>query len=504
MMRRSRPTRPAPSGFRDAAVRGMRAVSSALATFSGWLAAYPSTNNSSVLFEFGKPRNGTGNQAIAPNLTTLTAQSRHVERSTCIGRAIAEGWKADFVGSGIDIQPRSGNEPLNRKLLDAWHDLFCEHACVDGMPLWEWQALMVGGIVTAGAGLSRICIIPERINRGLIPLALLPLEVEWIAERSLKTVPKENLFVRGIELDIYGCPVAYHLLNPERYDYTAVERVPVAEIVHIFEKRRAQQAHGEPVLAPAIERIMQDDRLVRSELQGSIAANAPALAITSENHGDIADADDTDTESDPVTDMSPGAVVRLFPGEDIKGLAPERPNEKLAPFRGTVRSDVAAATRLSQSHLSRDYSSSTFMNTRMEKMDTKRLQASMRSAVCRQLAGRIYELAFPWLMLSIGQKMPSDPIELSRLMRYDVRPDGLEYIDPTKDVAATTNAIANNLSTYQIECATRGKSFESVLRENAETKKQLEAAGFSWPTTTKPSAQPGPEVDGQIEEPSNA
>lgn len=471
--------------FRKLMVRAAKRSALALKSFAGWLTAYPTTDAKCKIFEGGKPpAGGSPDMALAGNLSTLAAQGRHVERGTCMGRAVAEAWKADLVGSGIAVSPKSGDKTLDALLTVPWK-LFCECACVDGMPLWEWQAMMIGSLPPAGAGLSRFVLIPERIAQGLIPLALLPLEIEWLSEEAVASVPADHKFVRGIELDKFGRPQFYHLRNPETLDITSGERVPAAQIVHIFEKRRAQQSHGEPVLAPAIERIMQGDRLPRIELDAAVNSSAPSVAIKTQRALDIGDDDE-----DPTTDIPPGAVVRLLPGEDIATVPNSRPSQLIEPFISAMRGDVAAATRVNRQVLDRDYQRSTFMNSRMSNQDTDRLQASIKSAANRMLAGRIYEAAFPWLMMAIGRPMPADPRKLAQMMRYAVRPDARPYVDPVKDVASAVNAIAQNLSTYHIECAARGKDFDEIIAERKLENDALQAAGLPVPTVIKPSTQP--------------
>lgn len=458
-------------------VGATRWAANSMSSFGGWLAAYPTTAPQSTTFEGGKPRvGGTGDMALAPNLTTLMAQGRHLERGTCMGRAVTEAWRADLVGTGIDIYPDTGDDELNNQLREALVE-FWECACVDGTPIWEWQALMVGQLPPAGAALTRVVVLPQRVAEGLIPLALLPLEIEWLSELPVAQVPAGNLFVRGIELDALQRPVAYHLRNPMLLNADQGERVPAEQIIHVFEKRRSQQSHGEPVLSPAIERILQDDRLVRTELKASINTAAPSVLIKSDAPPIIGSGSSTsDAAGEPTFDIPPGSVSLLRPGQSIETVVNNRPSQLIDPFRGTIRGDVAAACRVNRQHLDRDYQRSTFMNSRMSNQDTDRLQASVKSMLCRALAGRVYELAFPWLLLSIGHALPSNPRARRRLMRYIVRPDERPYIDPVKDVKASKEAVDNNFSSRGIELSARGKDFKQVLTEIKTEQRSIDEA----------------------------
>lgn len=457
-----------------------------LFTFANYLGAYSSTDvKRKSAFEGWRPSRATANQAMVGTLSTLVAQSRHLERTTTLGRSVVEGWKADVVGLGIDILPMTGDAELDMALLDAWHE-FADSACVDGMSLWEWQAQVVGDMVTAGSSLDRLVLDPDRISQGRIPLAILPLEVEWLSEIPVGPIPEGMLFVRGVVQDKWGRPAFYHLRNPDTYQFWKGEIVPVEWIIHCFERRRKQQAHGEPVLVPAIERILQDDRLVRSELQSAVNASAPAAVITSKFHED-----NRDDDGDPVTDIPAGSVVRLLPDESLTAFAPMRPNPDIPPFRATIRGDVAGATRCSQFWLDRDCARANYSSMRMDQLLTKRSLAPVKSLIGRQAAGRVYEAAFPWLMLRIGKPLPTDPIKLARMKRYDIRPDQPEYVDPVKDVAASETAIAANLSTYEIECSSRGKDWLQVFQQRSRENDILKASGLPYPQPkTAKDAQP--------------
>lgn len=475
----------------------------AIAVLTGFSSAYATTDPSRKTVEGLVSRSATANQALAGNLTTLVAQCRHMERTSAEVRAAVNSMVAEIVGSGIDVMPSTGNAKLDLALLQAWQR-FAETACVDGTPLYEWQAAAVRDMIVAGSSLDRLVMIHERLEKGLVPLAILPLEVEWISELQVGRVASNNTFIRGIEVNSLGLPQFYHLANPESLSTTNGERVPAADVLHAFEKRRKQQIHGEPVLAPALERFFQIDRLMRSETQAAINTSGPAIAITSESRPSIVEDDD----ENPVTDISSGSVVHLLPGEDIKTVAPTRPNPAVGEFYQVLIGAIAAATNCARSGITRDFARTTFMNARFEQQYTQRALAPFKSMVGRHVAGRVYEGVFDWLLMQVGVPKPSSAAERARLMRYEIRPDMPPYVDPVKDVTASINAIANNLSTYDIECSSRGKDFRQILTERQRENEMLAAAGLPIPVPTKPGTAPEQkqqpdEAEDEVEEPEN-
>lgn len=444
--------------------------------------AYASTDASKDSLRRFRPTNMTADSALYGSLSLLIAQARQLERSTPLGRSVVDALSAELVGSGIDVLPVTGDADTDRDLQQGFHD-WAAHAMVDGSSLWAWQSASARELGTAGAALARVLVRPERIQKNWLPICLLPLEVEWLSIQPVAEISVGHEYFRGVELDALGLPVFYHLRHP--YASAGGERVPAAEIIHVFEKRRPQQTHGEPILAPVIERILQDSRLVEAELSAALATTAPAGAITTEGAGLPGDGDDS-TSDDPQIDFQSGSVARLMPGEKVEFFSNPRATEDIHPFRSEIRGDVAAACRISSWWLDRDPSRANYSSMRMDQLLSKRATVSLKELIGQGTAGRPYELALPWICLKLCRALKAE------MYRYDLRPDQPEYVDPVKDVSASILAIASGLSTFEIECSSRGKDHKQIVEKLATEKQQMEAAGLAWPVVAKP-AMPKPQ-----------
>jgi lambda family phage portal protein len=429
-------------------------------SLAGWIGAYQSTDTTRRLLDGWKPQRASSNQSLVPTLSTLVAQCRQIERTVPVARAVIEGLRADVIGSGIDVLPLGMRDVETAQLVSRWH-AWCDRAGVNGETLWELQALGMSEIATAGAALWRW--VPSSINP--YGLALLPLEVEWLAEYPVDTVPAGMTFVRGILVDRLGVPQFYDLRNPE--SMAGGERVPAAQIVHCFERRRALQTHGEPILAPVIERLYQDNELVAVELQSARKAAAMAVAITSEQQ-----LDEEDDDGNKVTDIPGAAAVNLAPGEGVEVISSDRPSQAVALFRGTIRGDIAAACRVSRWLLDRDPSQASYSSGRLDQLIGKRVLAPLKSEIGRHLAGRIFERIAPLALLESRMPMPKGGL------RYDLRPDQPEYVDPTKDAEAALTQLDGNLTTLEKVCSDRGLDWQQVLEQRARERDKLAELGL--------------------------
>lgn len=455
--------------------------------------AYASTDAAKNSLRRFRPTGLTADGALYGSLTLLIAQARQLERSTPLGRAVVDALPAELVGSGIDVLPVTGDDKLDGDLQQAFHD-WAEHAMVDGSSLWAWQSACARELATAGAALARVMVRPERVTKNCLPVCLMPLEVEWLSVQPVVPVQDGNAYFRGVELDKLGLPVFYHLRHP--YSSTGGERVPASEIIHVFEKRRPQQTHGEPMLAPVIERILQDSRLVEAELSAALATTAPAAAITTEGGSLPGDGEDSTTD-DPQVDFAAGSIARLLPGEKVEVIKNDRATQDISPFRREIRSDVAAACRCSMWWLDRDPSRANYSSMRMDQLLSKRATAGLKALLGAGVAGKPYELALPWICLSLRIAVTPE------MYRYELRPDQPEYVDPYKDTLASSLAIASGLSTYEIELSSRGKDRKQVFETLAREKAEMAALGLSFPNSTpknKPELLPADDdvgADGQ-------
>lgn len=454
-----------------------RSLASALnsaANFVGWSGAYNSTDLRRKLLDGWRLSKTTSNQALGTNLQTLIDQSRQLERTSPIARAVIEGMKADIIGTGIDVEPDTGNPDLNKRIRQEW-TLWAEASGVDGTPLWEIQQMAVAEWANAGAILHRYVTMPERLEQGHLPVAILPLEPEWLSPIPVQPLPDGTHFVYGKVLDRLGRVLFYDLQDPNGlnggYATGLGERVPADQICHGYEKRRAFQAQGEPVLATVIERIKQCDDLISIELQAAKATAAPAVAIMSQ-----LDPGYTTDSGESVTDIPAGATVRLQPGETIESIENKRPNQLIEQFIGAMIGSIAASTRTARKWLTKDYSSATYMNARMEQLDSTRQQKPIQQWIGRHVASYPYERVLPWILMRLGVPLPADPVMRRQLFRHKLMPDSPPYVDPLKDGQAAIQNIGANLSTLEAECAARGLDYRKVQEQRLHEEEERDQA----------------------------
>jgi lambda family phage portal protein len=446
----------------------------------GMVGGYPSTNPKNAEFRDGwAPDPSPGDNAIAPVVQDLAAQCRDLDRGCAKARAIVDGLRADWVGSGIGIEPVLPRFPrLVPTLRDAFN-VWAESAGVNGDSLWTMQWVAAGDVATAGAFLWRWIAVDDPVG---IPLRLLPLEVEWLSPEPLRDVPAER-FCAGCEFDDLGRIVAWHLRNPAT---GAPEVVPAADIVHGFIPRRARQHVGEASLAPLVLRLLQDDRLVVTELRAAVNTSNVAGVLETED-ADLALGGPAGATSAPSPGapprpgqaasrrLSPGAVLALRPGEKWQTVENKRPAQGIAPFRQSLDGDLAGGAGVSRQWIDRDSSRANYSSMREDNLRTARACGPIQAVLGRAMASRVYVRLVPYLLAAAGERWPASPVDRAALLRHDLRPDRIAYVDPAKEAAADVYQIDHNLTTLEEVLASKGRDLATVLAKRAAEQETIDA-----------------------------
>lgn len=435
-----------------------------------------------ILSRNRRPMNATANELLTGSLSELRAYSRNLVRNNPTARAGVDGLRALIVGQGIALEIDTGDEALDAILRKEWMEWIAT-CSADGRDLYALQSGGIAEVITAGELLWRLVIMPERQAKGEIPLAILPLEGEWLDETvagMLGKNPDGTLQVGPVRIDKYGRPVDYRLKNPEVAMLYDAETVQAKDILHVFEKKRSMQARGEPWMAPVIEVLQQERDLVDAELQAAVTCSSIGIAITSSSH-DTLDTDSEGDSEDPAQSLRLGGVARLYPNEQITAFSHNRPGQQIASFRQMLRGDIAGAMRLPQRFLDRDVSRANYSSMRADMIDTERLIAPVREWYGQATAGRLLKEVMPFLCAKAGVKMPAK-------WSYRLLPDGQAYVDPLKDVQAALEAIAGGLSTFEAEVAKKGGDYKAIW---AQRQKEIAEAVSMGLALNGPKPTPG-------------
>lgn len=173
--------------------------------------------------------------------------------------------------------------------------------------------------------------------------------------------------------------------------------------------------------------------------------------------------------------VEPLEFNELPPGMTMNQFDPKQPTQNHSEFKSGIVLDIAAGLGLNGFSLAGDMTKVNFSSSRIglevERDLWKSLQEFVASTFCR-------DVYHNWLRNSfLSGRLTLTPREYLELQNPVWQGRGWPYLDPLKDVNASSIAIANGLSTFTKELAVIGVDFEDHLKEKAREKKMMAKAG---------------------------
>jgi capsid protein len=361
-------------------------------------------------------------------------------------------------------------------------------------------------------------------NRPL-PFALHAIEPDLLSPVPVEPILEGNTFALGIERDRYAKPVRYHFdetssrqmssplggsllpgsgglhLGAAKSGTTTGKMVLAADrVIHGYRILRPSQSTGEPGLAPILNTLHQERRLVEAELTAALNGAACSVAIVSKGgaaRGLSDGSTGTDGNGNSEFRLEPGTVFTLDEGESTEVIQNNRPSQAIAPFRLMLCGDEAGATGVPQRMINRDVSRANYSSMRADQLDTKRIIDPETAWFGRLVAREVYQRAYAQLAVLANVYIPPRRSLAYRIATAcEVQTDGWAYVDPQKDVAGAIAAVRAGLSTFRDERSSRGKDARDLQKRlEKELTNPLLAQIFNDQATTAAPVPAVPSTD---------
>jgi lambda family phage portal protein len=189
----------------------------------------------------------------------------------------------------------------------------------------------------------------------------------------------------GIEIDMYGAAVAYHLRKNHPGDvYMGFgldaqdwERIPARtafgrqRVLHIHEKERTGQHRGKPLLTSIMPMFKMLDHYERSELQAAVVNAMIAAFIETPLDGEAigemfgGSVDDyLAARNEWDIRLQGGSIIPVFPGDKVAPFTPSRPNSGYGQFVENVLRHIGAGLNMPFELLMKDFSKTNYSSAR--------------------------------------------------------------------------------------------------------------------------------------------
>lgn len=452
---------------------------------------------------YWRPNESSADADSLPDLPDLRARARDLARNAPIATgAIATG-VTNVVGDGLQLQAQIDHVVLGitEEQADAFEReqerewaMFCKTADFSRVQSFdELQALVYRATQESG---DVVVIRRFRKDGGdLYGTKLQVLEADRVSNPN-RASDTETL-AGGIEVDRDGVPQRLHFsdkhpgairvgaLKWSSVPYRTPEGVPI--VLHLYDRLRPEQTRGIPYLAPVIEHLKQLSDYSDAEVTAAVVAAMFTVFVTSKaDESETAVVGETQASEPSLASnerkMSPGAIIGIGEGEDVKFANPGRPNAQFDPFTQAFLRQIGVALELPFELLIKHFTAS---------YSASRAALEMAYQFFRRrrswLAWRFNQVVYEWFMeeaVASGRlNRPGyfeDPILRAAYLGAEWNGWQRPSINPKSEAEADEIDLRNHVVTREEICMRRtGGEAEKKIAQLRKESVLLQAAGLS-------------------------
>lgn len=456
---------------------------------------------------------------IDANLDTLRSRSRSLYMTSPIATSIIKTTRTNVIGSGLKLKSRIDYEFLGlteeqadeiesqiEREFDLWADTKeCDALNVNNF--YEMQSLFFMGQLLNGDG---FCLRKYERPSSSMPygLRLQLIESDRVCTPNTMTLHEQNgIFpiwgkneqngneiFNGVEIDKNGATVAYWIANqyPQYfigYDFKPIEwkrisakgdRTGLLNILHSFDAERPEQRRGVPMLAPVIESLKMVTRYTDAELTAAVISGMFSVFVKLESPSSelgigeaVPDYDTPVQHGENDYQLGVGTINMLSPNESIQIADPKRPNVSFDKFVAAMAKQIGSAVEIPQQLLLKEFNAS-YSASRAALLEAWKMFKMRREVMAKNFCQPVYEM-FLTEAVARGRIQAKgffdDPVIMKAWCGADWNGAAAGMIDPTKEVAAAKERVAEGFSTREEETIglTGGdfkKNVKQLAREN--------------------------------------
>lgn len=348
-------------------------------------------------------------------------------------------------------------------------------------------------------------------------LALQLLEADRLDESINRTLAGGNIVRQGVEVDPQQRRVAYYIRTNhpgDRYSQPKndIERVPAADVFHLFVPERAEQLRGYTWLHAVLMRAQMLQGYEEAALVAARVGASKMGVFTSGADGDGNPLTDVaDAEAGGALNMSaePGEFIDLrgHPGTTLESWNPEYPRGEFGSFVQQCLRGIASGLDVDYSTLANDLTSVNYSSIRAGTIETREMWVMLQEWL---IDGFLLALYQQWLASALpigaitfesGSCLPAERLEkFADAGSFVGR--RWPWVDPLKDAQASKELIAAGLASRTEIAASQGRDFADIVDELSAERALLEEAGL--PTGDAPPAAAPPADDSMDDEDATA
>ncbi len=455
-----------------------------------------------------QPNLGSADSDLLYELPTLVARSRDLTRNHGVAAGAIQTLTDNIVGTGLRLAATPDYKALGKT--KEWADDWAREVETEWRSWAETTDCDAANALNF-AGLTSLVFRSSIVNGETLALPL------WLKNRgtrfatAIQLIESDRLsnpqgkqdskkLRAGIEIDIHGAAVAYHIRKTHPGDdYFEFhegnedwERIPALtkfgrkRLLHIHDKERTGQHRGKPLLTSVMPMFKMLDHYERSELQAAVVNAMIAAFIETPLDGEAigemfggSTKDYLAARNEWDVQLQGGSIIPVFPGDKVAPFTPSRPNSGYGQFVENILRHIGTGLNLPFELLMKDFSKTNYSSARASLLEAWRGFNSRRQWLAAYWARPVYEL---WLEEAINKGIVDAPnfYELKHAWtKCKWIGPGRGWVDPVKEAKAAHLRMQVGLSTLEDECASQGLDWEEVLEQLAREKAKIKELGLS-------------------------
>lgn len=414
----------------------------------------------------------------------LVGRARDLLRNNPYARRVVTLAQNHIIGpAGVRLLPANTmvngkpRDAINDEIRDAWEAWGApRHCSTNGTLSWlDIQRLMVAERYVAGDALLQL--VYDRAHP--FGLSLHVIDADRLDRLFVQRASDTANEVRyGVEMDIYGRPVAYHILRVHPSELGATsraqwrDRIPAEQIIHWRRADlRAELTRGVPELASAMLALRHLDGFQQAALvKMRVAAAAMGFIKTNSPDGDVATPDEGQEFA-----AEAGVIRELGLGQEFQSWDPKEPATSFPEFTKAILRSIASGTGVSYNALANDLEGVNMSSLRVGRHEEQETWKAEQASFIAHVAQRVFDA---WLPLALLKgHIPSAGFSLERAARVRWQPRRWQSVDPLKEVQAQESRIRLGLESRTEIVADEGRELWETwdrLKEEQEYAEELD------------------------------
>lgn len=391
----------------------------------------------------------------------LRDRSRYYTENNAYFAAATRALATNLVGAAI-VPASLHPEPATQALLAQQWATFSDQVDFEGVTnMGGMQFALAADMVRDGEALA----IMRNTADGL---RVQRLAAEMLDDSQTRDLGNGAYIQSGVEFDSSGHKVALWIFPhaPGNTSAQSVEsvRVPLDDVIHMFEPRGPGQCRGLPWGSAALKRIGEIDQLEDALLTGNKTAAMFCGVVTDEFSSAPLPFDGEQNGSTLVSGLEPGTLLNLGAGKKVTFSTPNQSQQGVEFLASQLRA-VASAFGVPPALIDSDYSKANYSSLRASLVTyAARLDSIVHTIIRPQLLDRIWRR---WITAEILRGAIDAPDFESNPERWF----GVEWFPPAPPVADEIKAAQADKLQIEMGVKSRGQA----IRERGYSPEALDA-----------------------------